>query len=206
MVNVLMPHVASHAAARAAEMLREAGHEVHSCHNVGDSGFACVALRERPCPLEDVDIDVALDVRSRQVPFPGPDEDGVVCAIRRHVPLVVAGEAGANPFEAWTSAVADRSEVVARVEEVALLPLPVESARATEAVRQALARRGFQDAPADVSVFRRGRRLQVVAQVGGDLDPSIRSAVAVAAASGVNAVDHFRQGLDVDVVAAAPPG
>jgi hypothetical protein len=103
----------------AARELEEAGHEVVRCHHRALPAFPCVALQDGGrCPIDGGDIDVALTVRAHPLPCPATLEDGVVCALRHHVPLVVAGNAVFNPFEPWmTAAVGDQDlvEVCERV-------------------------------------------------------------------------------------------
>ena len=53
--------------------------------------FPCSALTDDGCPLRRNIVDVALTVRQRPRSQPAPQEDGVTCALRTHVPLVVAG-------------------------------------------------------------------------------------------------------------------
>ena len=122
-MRVMMPETSSMGAAVAARVLREAGHDVYTCHESDDRGFACGALRGRPCPLEEVPIDVAVDVRPYGLPMPRLNEEGVRCAARRHIPLVVAGAVEHNPFRDWTTAEQAGVEVVAAAEAAAATPL-----------------------------------------------------------------------------------
>jgi hypothetical protein len=72
-----------------------------------------------PCPLETVSIDVVVDVRPAALPIARLHEDGVQCAVNRHIPVVVSGAVAANPFGPWTTAECSVAEVVeAAVQEV----------------------------------------------------------------------------------------
>ena len=101
-------------AARPAEdRLRADGHEVARCF-AGDRA-TCVGL-DRPgaCPLDDPDgVDVVLAVRAPGHQSPTAREVGVTCALRRRIPLAVAGPVRPNPFARWTGAVADDTDHVA---------------------------------------------------------------------------------------------
>lgn len=95
------------AAQRAVEGLRAGGHEVVRCFEHGQA--TCVGL-DGPgaCPLDQPDgVDVVLAVRAAGHPAPAAGEVGVTCALRRRVPLAVAGSVRPNPFARWTGAVAE---------------------------------------------------------------------------------------------------
>jgi hypothetical protein len=95
---------------QAVESLRADDVRVLQCHEPGEPAFPCNALIEgRTCPL-DVPFDVVLTVRGRPLPRPAEGEMGVVCALRHHIPLVVAGMATHNPYSAWAARVVDRRE------------------------------------------------------------------------------------------------
>ena len=134
-MQVLMPETSTSGARMAADALREAGHDVHTCHEPDATGFLCTGMHGNPCPLEAFPIDVAVDVRPFPMPMPTLDEDGVRCAARRHIPLVVAGAVAANPFAPWTTVESSTIDVVEAVEAAVASPLPDLSARATEVLR-----------------------------------------------------------------------
>src|SRR5437763_17150165 len=63
-----------------------AGHEVVRCHEPSEPAFPCRALRVGArCPLEETPVDVAVTVRSRVRVQQQPLEQGVTCALRRHI-------------------------------------------------------------------------------------------------------------------------
>jgi hypothetical protein len=90
----------------AAERLQAAGHEVTRCFDpAAGPSVPCVGLDRDACPLDGPGgVDVVLDVRSPGRPRPVAREAGVTCALRRHVPLAMAGPAWPNPFARWVSA------------------------------------------------------------------------------------------------------
>jgi len=81
------------------DALHDAGHVVHRCHEAGLPAFPCNGILSGTCPLERGSIDVAVTVRPHVRPAPTPLEDGVACAIRRHVPVVLVGAGALNPYE-----------------------------------------------------------------------------------------------------------
>ena len=89
---------------QAAELLRQAGSPVLTCHEPGQPAFPCNALVEgRTCPL-DAGFDVVATVRARASTTPVQSEFGIVCALREGKPLVVAGLAPERPYGDWASA------------------------------------------------------------------------------------------------------
>jgi hypothetical protein len=101
-MDVLMLETEPGAADSAIEELGDRGHHVFRGHEPGSPAFPCRALEGRgPCPLADPGIDVAVTVRDHPGTRPSLFEDGVACALRARVPLVVAGRATLNPYEDW---------------------------------------------------------------------------------------------------------
>ncbi len=103
--------------------LTKAGHRVFRCHEPGKPEFPCRALAgDGPCPLSDPGVDVAVTVRTHPDTRPTVREDGVACALRAHVPLVVAGRVMLNPYEEWADEVVEDGDVVAACERVVSAP------------------------------------------------------------------------------------
>jgi hypothetical protein len=197
-LNVLVLESEPGAAGSAQLELERAGHRVLFCHEPGYAAFPCNAIAEdRTCPLDAVPVDVTLDVRPRPRSQPAPREDGVTCAIRRHVPLVVAGPAALNPFDDYATEVLDRSDdVVDACERAAAAPLPAHTAAATEALREVLVRRSIELEP-EVLVRRRGGRLVVEVAGGDELPAKARSVGAVRMTGAVRVIDPDADGIDV---------
>jgi hypothetical protein len=176
-MRILCVETDPRAADLAADQLRAAGHEVASCRTApGSPAFPCAGLTRRgACPVEDArGVDVVLDVRRRPMPRPTPDEAGVTCALRRGVPLVVAGNVGLNPFEPWTTAVAPgASNVVAACEDAYDRALAALAGTVTATIAEVLAEHGHADPGVRTEARRVGRDLAVVVHRGdaaGDLD------------------------------------
>ncbi len=95
---------------QAGDVLTRAGHRVLRCHEPGQPAFPCNALREGGvCPL-DVGFDLTIDIRSRPTTPPGPSEFGVVCGLRRGVPLMIGGLTHGSPFEPWADGVVEPTD------------------------------------------------------------------------------------------------
>lgn len=204
-MQILMPETSTTGARMAAEALREAGHHVHTCHEPDATGFLCRGMHGMPCPLEAIPIDVAVDVRPFPMPMPTLDEDGVRCAARRHIPLVVAGAVAANPFGPWTTVECSTANVVEAVETAVASPLADISARATEVLRGSLERLGVDTPDARVEVRRRAGRLAVrIIARGAGTDPELDRALARAAIrvhQEVHELDKWGRGSDVAIFA-----
>lgn len=198
-MHVLMPETMSNSARLAAEALSGAGHVIHVCHDTGSAGFACTALHGNPCPLETEPIDVAVDVRPFASPTPLPTEDGVFCAARRQVPLVVAGATTANPFRRWTTAEYPGPEVVEAVEVAAASTLPMLSARATKVLRRGLDRLGVPAGDARAEVRREAGRLRITIVPDRPVDRETLRRIAVRVHQEMRSVDSFTFGVDVSI-------
>jgi hypothetical protein len=183
--------------------LQAAGHEVVRCHDTGQAAFPCNALADDgSCPLETADgVDVVLDYRARPHPKPTAFEDGVSCALRRHVPLVVMGTSALNPYERWTTAVADTDDVVGACERAVARPIERLAGPARAEIRSRLRRQGMEPGLADVAdVLVRRARGQLDATVdipetAIDTDESL----AVAVAGVIRANDRFASRVNVAV-------
>jgi len=104
---------------QSATELEAAGCTVLRCHEPGQPAFPCNALVQgRTCPL-DVGFDVVVTVRARALSEPSQAEMGVVCALHRGTPLVVAGVASERPFGPWAALTVEQGgDVVTACEKV----------------------------------------------------------------------------------------
>ena len=181
--------------------LTEAGHEVTSCHNGGPS-FPCHGLGGGPgCPLErDGGVDVAVLVRDQAGSQPTVTEDGVRCALRRHVPLAVTGVVDDNPYTDYAAAISPGFDgVLDALEQAANSPLAAHTGVARAALRTVLDREGIDAADADVSVLRHGPSLTIVLQPGVELDPMVVETASVRVLGAVRALDRSASIIDVTV-------
>ena len=196
------------AATKAIMDLRDAGHHVVRCHEQDLPAFPCNALCDGgQCPLDARDgIDVVVDYRARPYPRPTAFEDGVSCALRRHIPLVVAGTSALNPFDSWTHAVAGGDDLVEVCEEAGGDSIESLAGPARAEVQRILEHVPDVAAKTDVVVHRNGGALQVVIDLPEDAD-EIESRMAVAVAGVLRAHDTSSSQINVAVrrgSAAAP--
>lgn len=176
-----------------------AGHVVHHCHEPGDVGFACSALRGRGCPVEEQLVDVVVDVRSIPFDRPMPEEDGAICGARRRIPLVVTGDRRSQPFRPWTTAETELGDVVQAAESVAASPLPEHSSIATAAAVEVMEIVGVPADRTTVEVRRFEGKLKARIGVGDPVAPSVAQAATEAVARKLRKYDPWARGLDISV-------
>jgi hypothetical protein len=198
-MHVLLTETVTPRAKEAARSLADAGHVVHRCHSDDDLDTNCWATRGRECPLEREPIDLVVTVRPTGAPRPTPLEDGVVCGVRRHVPVLVAGAVEGHTNDPWTrwESLAwpgtDLSDVAARVANAAL---PDHSAAATNALRFSLLKSDIHE-PASASVYRHLGSLRVVIESDGELPRVAVQRAAVRICQALRHVDPYAKGIDV---------
>jgi hypothetical protein len=202
-MRVLMNQTGSAGAAAALADLVRHGHDVVTCHPEGD--VDCVALTGGRCPLDAFAVDAAVVVRPSAAPHPLPLEDGVACAGRRGLPVVVAGEPAGHPYGRWAAAEEEGTAVGATVDTVLASPLPQLSTTATATLRHALASRGITETPARVEVHRRDGGLAVELIGVDDQDRASKAACSVRVAGALRAADPWVRSIDVAVRPAASP-
>ena len=195
-MHVLVTESSPGAAHAAIGDLERAGHHVYRCHETGDPPFPCVGLASGDCPLTSASIDVVLTVRVRPQPQPSPIEDGVACAMRRRVPVVVSGQTLMNPFESL-GAVAATDDVVTACEAVVLGPQAAHTARAQEALAELFEIHGFDAGSGDATVFRTDGRLVVRVRVDPGIPGPLRRMAAVRITGGLRAYDPYAAGIDI---------
>ena len=180
------------------ERLEESGHRVFRCHEPGAPAFPCRALAgDGPCPLANPGIDVAVTVRSHPDTRPSASEDGVACALRSRVPLVVAGNDIVSPYDEWAAEVVRDGDVVGACHRVLAAPSGDHSEIATDALRQALQRRAGSTRQADALVWRDRKRLRVVLEGVEGVDDSVRGIVAADVAAALRAFDPVIPKIDI---------
>ena len=192
------------AAATAVEQLEAAGHRVVRCHEPGTAAFPCAGLDVGGCPLDGEPVDVALTVRAHPHSRPTPLEDGVTCALRHKVPVVVSGRTLLDPFERYGAESAD-DDVVEACEAAADAVRPEHSAIATRALRDTLEHAELPHEGALGTVRRVQGRLSVTLSVPPDAPASVRDTAAVRATGALRAFDPDVIGIDVTTADLASP-
>ena len=66
-MRVLVVGTLPEAAEHASEVLREAGHEVVTCHEPGEDAFPCRGLRGEDCPLDGAGVDAVVSRRNARL-------------------------------------------------------------------------------------------------------------------------------------------
>lgn len=167
-VRVLVVGTSGTGVARATDALAAAGHEVVTCHRSGDPPFPCGGLVDgHGCPLDRGPIDVVLDAHVRPSRAPSGYETGVVCGLRRGVPLVVAG-ASVHPYWRWAAVeVGHDDDVVAACEKAAEASVEqhADANVARAAARAALTGAGTDPVGTAATVHRRGDELHVLLEL-----------------------------------------
>jgi hypothetical protein len=198
-LRVLVTESEPCAADVAVDELLSAGHEVVRCSEPGTPSFPCAALRnDGGCPLRTSVVDVALAVRRRAVARPARSEDGALCAVRHHVPLVVAGGSTLDPFEPWESAVLGRTyDVVETCERTASSPLRVHTERAARAARDTVVAHGRPDLSFLVAVRRIGGQLVAEVREPCSIGRALQDMIAVRIVAALREFDKDARGIDV---------
>lgn len=201
-------------ASRLAQRLVEAGHSVHVCHDEGvcaDSGV-CVAVQGHPCPLTLAPMDLFLDVVSPVPGTPGVDrsgvevllkEEGILCAKRHMIPIVLVGATEAHPFGRFATTQRPDLPRVGDLEAVASSPLPDHSTVAIAALRSALRGRGIGAERAEAEVRRRNGGLVLHIDVGAPAAHDTAQAIAIRVGQAVRAMDPWASSLDIILAGSA---
>jgi hypothetical protein len=197
-MEVLVVESEPRAADSAIGQLEALGHQVKRCHEpeAEAQSFPCVGLASGHCPLEEDAIDVVLTVRGHAHLNPTPLEDGITCALRRRVPVVIAGRTDPNPFEAFGTTVAER-DISSVVERVASNPLNDYATVALKALDWTLGFRGLSVADADAAVTRVGRGLRVALQLPAGASKLVCSMAAVRVTGALRTFDPHASYIDV---------
>lgn len=199
-MQVLMTELATDRARTAAALLETRAHEIVTCGDDVPRTVTCAALRGGSCPLDRQTIDVVLHVE--RADGPGLADEGVVCALRRFVPLVVAarGQASAaDPFVGWAAAVCDLDELEEALTEAAAAPPPAHSAAAARAANTVLASAGCVTSWQAVARRQSGRlRVELISEQPLDRELCARSAVRAEGA--IRELDAMTASIDVEIV------
>lgn len=188
------------AADGAVEELGRAGHDVARCHEPGQDPFPCNAMIDgKGCPMDDGQVQVAVVVRDGAGAGPEAAEDGVRCALRRQIPLVVAGDPG-SALDDWAAAVADdEADLAPAIAEAAAAPLRRHGDAARRSLRSVLEHHGLDASGADAEVHRIGSDLKVVLRPGVDLDKGLADMTSVRVVGAVRDVDPYARTINVSL-------
>ncbi len=182
--------------------LETAGHTVVRCHDADGPAFPCRGVLDpAQCPVEHEALDVALTVRADPLTQPAPTEDGVSCALRHRIPVVVAGNVVLNPFEDYATAVVTTPDgVVDACEQVTEQPLTEHTARANRMLDESLERHGVAGLRR-AAVHRRDGGLVVSLEMPPETSHAVRNLVAMKVFEAVRAYDPDAFGIDIVIAA-----
>ncbi len=172
------------------------GHEVVRCHAAGAASFPCAGLTAEGCPVE-AGVDVAVTVRAHPRSTPAPTEDGVICALRRRVPVVVAGRTLFQPYSGFdVTELPDGGDVVAAVEHVARDRRPQHEAVAQPLLDEVLRSAGIEGA-GEVIVTRSRSGLAVRLLFPPEADDRVRARASVRVTGAIRAYDTAAPQINV---------
>lgn len=188
--------------------LRDAGHDVVRCRDPHAHGYLCDGMPGGAgCPLDRSAVDVALSIRDGSDDADGRwGEEGVRCALRRHLPLVAAGAVAGAPWSEMATVVEpDLDGVAGAVEEAAARPLLRHGALAGAELRAVMDRAGMDPGEAHAVAHRRGDHIRVELRPGVALSGSLGQAAAVRVAATLRETDSASAGIDVVLVPDGAP-
>ncbi len=201
-MRVLLLETEAGVADDAAARLSAAGHDVVRCHEPHDrDAFPCQGVLDTACcPIEGTGagVDVALTVRHAPSPVAAPLEDGIACAIRARVPVVVAGEAASNPYEAFGAVVAG-DDLVAACEAAATGPLDGHGSVAQHALEASLAAHGLRGIGERATVYRSRGGLRVVLSLFAPVDEMVLQQATTRVVGALRTFDRMAPRIDVSV-------
>ena len=177
------------AGARAQALLEDAGHEVLHCTDPAGYPFPCHGVTGDSCPL-DAGAVVAVSAPGSVPPEPQAGNVGLICAMRRYLPVLVAAPEEVVWPGAWPGLVA-AGDLVASVERAASALLPVH----TEDVLDEVRRLAGESAMASVTRSVGGLRVDIELPEG--VEESLAQAIAVRALGAVRRIDPWAATIDV---------
>lgn len=199
-MRVLVLEAEPGAAADAVQELEAHGHAVVRCHEEGRPAFPCAGLAGGgDCPLEVGGVDVAVTVRRHARSAPTPSEDGIACALRARVPVVVAGESMYNPYSVLGGVTVGTDDLANAIAEVVRDARPEHSRVALEALRASLEVNGVTTEGANARVWRTRTGLHAVLELDESASPWVRDIVAVRVTGALRTYDAGAPQIDVSI-------
>lgn len=177
--------------ARVQALLEDAGHEVLHCTDHAGHPFPCRGVTGDTCPVDSGAV-VAVSAPGTVPPEPHAVNVGLICAMRRHLPVVVAAPEEVVRPGARLGLVA-AGDLVASVERAASAVLPVHTKDVLDEVR----RMAGESATASVTKFVGGLRVDI--DLPEDVEHSVAQAIAVRALDAVRRIDPWAATIDVRI-------
>lgn len=185
-----------------ARELTSSGHEVSRCHDPDEAPFPCHALVDgEECPLDHEDVQAAVLVRGSGGPAGrSAGEDGVRCALRRQIPVVLAGDAEGSAYRDWAiSTVPTGDQILSEVEAAAAAPLARHQEAALRSLRSVLVQHELDDGGASATVHREGPDIVVALRTGLEVDKQVAEMCSVRAMGAVRDMDPFSRKINVSI-------
>jgi hypothetical protein len=189
-MRVLMLEDRPGSAAPAARELEGAGHQALDCGL--DAGGRCVGVRAGGrCPLDDGPVDAAVTAGCPD----GPGPPGLICALRRSIPVVPLAPAESTHAAGLTAA----------VEQAATQAPPDHTAVARAAARATLDRHGHHGVAVRVAIDRAaGGRLNICVSTEEPVPVPVGRMAAVRALAALRAADPVSTAIGVSVTHHSP--
>jgi hypothetical protein len=192
--------------------LTGAGHAVARCHDAASAPFPCYGITDpeenggHRCPLDEGSVDVAVVVHRAAEPAGrvSSGEDGARCALRRHVPVVIAGPVEHSTIADFATMItSDGGPIAPLIEQAAAAPLLRHSTAARRSLRSVMEIHGLPVDGANAEAFHDQAGLRVVLRPGVELDEKTAEVASIRAAGAVRDVDPYAPTVNVVV---EPPG
>jgi hypothetical protein len=184
----------------AEEVLRASGHDVQRCVDEHADSFPCNGMISGSCPLEEGEVGAAVLVRTDIADTRSAREDGVRCALRRHVPLVLAGDASTSPYASWAAEVSEVHDLPAALERAANSVLVRHEDVARRSLAAVLLAHELDPAGAAAEVRRQpDGHLKVRLRLPAEVPPRVAEMAAVRASGAIRDLDPYAAKIDVTV-------
>ena len=202
-MHILLVEGEAGEAREAEKLLNQAGHETYRCVDEDADHFPCSGMIAGECPLDRTDIDAAVLVRTDVADMPSAREDGARCALRHHIPLVLAGDVTASTYRPWaTETTEDLGGLTDALERATAQLLDRHTRAATQSFHAVLAGHDLRPEIGTAEIHRSGGSLQVTLRVTEELPEGVAEVSAVRATGAVRDVDPYASTIDVEVVVA----
>ena len=200
MMRVLVLEAEPGSANNAIVELEAAGHSVVRCHDAERPAFPCNGLASAgSCPLEGEGVDVALTVRTFERSAPSTYEDGAACALRARVPLVIAGNAGLNPYKSLGATEVGGRDINTVLNEVVRDSRPEHSQVALAALQASMLANGESSEGLNARVWRTKDGLHAVIEMPEATPHRTRDFAAVRVTGALRKYDTKALQIDVSV-------
>jgi hypothetical protein len=183
------------------DALTASNHEVAQCHDPAH-GSTCAVVAGAACPMDgDVDVAVVPLVAAGAAPA---QADGVGCAVRASIPVVVVGHGAPGPFQAVAAATANQpGDVVTACERAASGVTDMHSAVAAQALGERIDSLGLPAESAarlSASVRRTPTGLRLEFTHDGLLSPGVAERVGLQVLAALRQSDERARGISLAIV------